>query len=51
MQNQQREITALDRQGTQQQRPKSLTATQPIVQVNSRGRMNEERITFKPDGP
>ena len=34
--NKQREITALDRQGTQQQRPESPTVTPPGVRVNTR---------------
>ena len=34
--NKQREITALDRQGTQQQRPESPTVTPPGVRVNIR---------------
>ena len=34
--NKQREIRALDRQGTQQQRPESPTVALPCMQVNAR---------------
>ena len=34
--NKQREIIALNKQGTQQQRPESSTVTPPGIQVNTR---------------
>ena len=49
--NKQRGITALDRQGTQQQRPESPTVTPPGVRVNTRYINSTKGTSSKKDAP
>ena len=49
--NQQREIIALDRQGTQQQRPESPTVAPPGMRVNTRYINSTKGTSSKKDAP
>ena len=51
VQNQQREITALNRQETQQRRPESLTVTPPGMRVNTTYINSTKGTSSKKDAP